>query len=97
MLLRGGEPLGLAFFHAEPLAMKGFDQEDLDLFNEVCGGGREGGGGRRGGERGEDAGVFTTGLPRGEWLQWWEWSEWGWREEKPMRAHAAKAPHRRHL
>ena len=40
VLLRGGEPLGLAFFHAEPLAMKGFDQEDLDLFNEV---GREGG------------------------------------------------------
>ena len=44
VLLRGGEPLGLAFFHAEPLAMKGFDQEDLNLFNEVCGGmGEEGG------------------------------------------------------
>ena len=35
VLLRGGEALGLSFFHAEPLAMKGFDQEDLDVFNEV--------------------------------------------------------------
>jgi hypothetical protein len=37
VLLRGGEPLGHDFFHTEPLAMKGFDQEDLDLFNEVWG------------------------------------------------------------
>ena len=37
VLLRGGEPLGLEFFHSEPLSLKRFGPEDLEGFNKVGG------------------------------------------------------------
>ena len=51
VLLRGGEPLGLEFFHSEPLSLKRFGPEDLEGFNKV---------GRYSG-RDEGEGVYITG------------------------------------